>query len=101
LGKERVNNDYTFSLQSSLCEVSARTQSRNLEAKVVEENMKECCLLLIARLSFFLKFFYLLDIFFIYISNAIRKVAYTLPPPCSPPHPLPLLGPRVPLYWAI
>jgi hypothetical protein len=29
-------------------------------------------------------FIYLLDIFFIYISNAIPKVLYTLPPPCSP-----------------
>jgi hypothetical protein len=43
----------------------------------------------------------LLDIFFIYISNAIPKVPYTLPPPCSPTHPLPLLGPGVPLYWGI
>jgi hypothetical protein len=29
---------------------------------------------------------FLLDIFFIYISNAILKVPYTLPPPCSPTH---------------
>jgi hypothetical protein len=36
---------------------------------------------------------FLLDIFFIYISNAIRKVPYTLPLPCSLTHPLPLLGP--------
>jgi hypothetical protein len=35
-------------------------------------------------------FKFLLDIFFIYISNAILKVPYTLPPPCSPTHPLPL-----------
>jgi hypothetical protein len=36
---------------------------------------------------FFLSFFFfkfLLDIFFIYISNAILKVPYTLFPPCSP-----------------
>jgi hypothetical protein len=39
-----------------------------------------------------------LDIFFIYISNAIPKVPYTLPQPCSPTHPLPLLGPGIPLY---
>jgi hypothetical protein len=53
--------------------------------------------------SFFFKFFkfILLDIFFIYISNAIPKVPYTLPPPCSPTHPLPLLGPDTPLYWGI
>jgi hypothetical protein len=49
---------------------------------------------------FFLKF--LLDIFFIYISNAITKVPYTLPPPPrSPTHSLPLLGPGIPLYWGI
>jgi hypothetical protein len=35
---------------------------------------------------------FLLDIFFIYISNAIPKVPYTLPPPCSPTHSLPLLS---------
>jgi hypothetical protein len=48
---------------------------------------------------FFFKF--LLDIFFIYISNAIPKVPYTLPLLCSPTHPLPLLGPGVPLSWGI
>jgi hypothetical protein len=32
----------------------------------------------------------LLDIFFIYISNAIPKALYILAPPCSPTHPLPL-----------
>ena len=42
---------------------------------------------------------FLLDIFFIYISNAIPKVPYTLPRPCSPTHSLLLLGPGVPLYW--
>jgi hypothetical protein len=44
--------------------------------------------------------FILLDIFFIYISNANPKVPYTLPTLCSPTHPLPLLGPGVFLYWA-
>jgi hypothetical protein len=39
----------------------------------------------------------LLDIFFIYISNAIPNVPYTLPLPWSPTHPLPLLSPSVPL----
>jgi hypothetical protein len=54
-------------------------------------------------LSFPLSFFILLDIFFIYISNAILKVPYNLPPPppCSPTHPLPLPGPGIPLYWGI
>ena len=42
-----------------------------------------------------------LDIFFIYISNAIPKVPYTLPTPSSPTQSLPLLGPGVPLYWGI
>ena len=42
---------------------------------------------------------FLLDIFFIYVSNAIPKVPYTLPLPCSPTHPLPLPGPGTPLYW--
>jgi hypothetical protein len=40
----------------------------------------------------FLFFNLFLGIFFIYISNAIPKVPHTLP------HPLPLLGPGVPLY---
>ena len=44
---------------------------------------------------------FLLDIFFIYISNAIPKVHYTLPRSCSPTHSLLLLGPGVPLYWGI
>jgi hypothetical protein len=44
---------------------------------------------------------FLLDIFFIYISNAIPKAPYTLPLPCSPNHPLQFPGPEVPLYWAI
>jgi hypothetical protein len=51
--------------------------------------------------SLFKKKTFLLDILFIYISNAISKVPYTLPQPCSPTHPLPLLGPGFPLYWGI
>jgi hypothetical protein len=31
---------------------------------------------------------------FFYILNAIPKVPYTFPLPCSPTHPLPLLGPE-------
>jgi hypothetical protein len=38
---------------------------------------------------------FLLDIFFIYISNAIPKAPYTLPLACSPTHPLPLPGPGI------
>ena len=55
-----------------------------------------CFFLSFERFIFFPHF--LLDIFFIYISNAIPKVPYTLPLPCSPTHSLPLLGPGVPLY---
>jgi hypothetical protein len=45
-------------------------------------------------------FYFLLDIFFIYISNAIPKAPYILHLPCSPTHLLPLPGPGIPLYWA-
>jgi hypothetical protein len=41
-------------------------------------------------------FHFLLDIFFIYISNVIPKFPYTLPLPCSPTHPLLLPGPAFP-----
>jgi hypothetical protein len=44
---------------------------------------------------------FLLDIFFIYITNAILEVPYILPPPCSPTHTLLLLGPGITLYWTI
>jgi hypothetical protein len=51
---------------------------------------------------------FLKDIFFIYISNAIPFPSFLsenslYPPlsPCSPTHPLPLLGPGDPLYWGI
>jgi hypothetical protein len=44
---------------------------------------------------------FLLDIFFIYFSNAIPKAPYTLPPPCSSAYPLLLHGPGIPLYWGI
>jgi hypothetical protein len=50
---------------------------------------------------FFFNFLYLLDIFFIYISNVIPKTPYTLPQPCFPTHPLLLLGPGIPLNWGI
>jgi hypothetical protein len=55
-------------------------------------------------LKLFIYFFYfLLDSFFIYISNAIPKAPppHTLPLPCSPTHPLLLPGPGTPLYWDI
>jgi hypothetical protein len=50
--------------------------------------------------TFFL-FFFLLDIFFIYISNVISKVPYTLPLPCYATYPLLLPGPGIPLYRGI
>jgi hypothetical protein len=51
-------------------------------------------------LFFFYLFIFLLSIYFIYISNAIQK-SPTGSPTNSPTHPLPLLGPGVPLYWGI
>ena len=45
--------------------------------------------------GFFNIYNFLLGIFFIYISNAIPKVPYTLTFPRSSTHPLPLLGPGV------
>ena len=44
----------------------------------------------------FVHIYFLLDIFFIYISNAIPKAPYTLPWPCSTTHPLLLAGPDIP-----
>ena len=43
----------------------------------------------------------LVAIFFRYISNAIPKVTYTLPLPCSATHQLLLPGPGITLYWGI
>jgi hypothetical protein len=62
-------------------------------------HLPPCSTLTLVEGCFF--FIFLLDIFFIYISNAIPKVPYTLPLPCSPTHSLPLLGPGVPLSWGI
>jgi hypothetical protein len=42
-------------------------------------------------------FIFKLGIFFIYITNAIPKVPQALPRD-SPTHPVPLLGPGIPLY---
>jgi hypothetical protein len=51
----------------------------------------------IYELFFYFKAF-LLDIFFIYISNDIPQTPYSLPLPCFPTHPLLLPGPGIPLY---
>jgi len=67
-------------------------------SEAIEEYASIGLRLSFASLAFLLL---LLDIHFIYISNAIPKVPYTLPPPCSPTHPLLLPGPGIPLYWGI
>jgi hypothetical protein len=54
------------------------------------QRSQECGTVLSGYLS--LPLFFKLDIFFIYISNAILTVPYILPPPCSSIHPFPLLG---------
>jgi hypothetical protein len=48
--------------------------------------MKPTTALLLFHFHIFFHFLkkFLLDIFFIYISNAIQKVPYTLPPPLLP-----------------
>jgi hypothetical protein len=53
------------------------------------------------RAKFSRKQFFLLVIFFIYISNAIPKVSYALPLPCFPTYVLLLPGPGIALYWGI
>ena len=59
------------------------------------------CYACLCAFLFFFVISFLLDIFLIYISNAILKVPYTLLLPCSPTHPLQLPGPGIPLYWGI
>jgi hypothetical protein len=56
----------------------------------------------------FIKKSFLLDSFFIYISNVIPFPSFPSENPlssspyhCSPTHPLPLPGPGIPLYWDI
>jgi hypothetical protein len=65
------------------------------ENKILFSETLQCYLYDIqGKLFSFYMFFY---IFFIYILNDIPKVPYTLPPTCSPTHPLPLLGHGIPL----
>jgi hypothetical protein len=59
-------------------------------------NTKEWISMESANFLFLFLLIFLLDIFFIYISNAIPKIPYTFPPPCSPTHLLLLLGPDIP-----
>jgi hypothetical protein len=62
----------------------------------VQQMTENCGLFFHMTVIFLIYYDFLLDIFFIYISNAILKVPYTSPPPCSPIHSLPLLDPGVP-----
>jgi hypothetical protein len=80
-----------------------RTGKRKEEKRVRQTGLYPPFFLILLFIYLFIYLFtYLsLDIFFIYISNAIPKFPYALPPPCSPTHPLPLLGPGIPLYWGI
>jgi hypothetical protein len=64
----------------------------NGKKEVKKRNVEKCpCFFLSAQLVIFL-----LDIFFIYISNAIPKVPYMLPPP---PPPALLSNPLTPASW--
>jgi hypothetical protein len=78
-----------------VCAGTLGSQKRVSDTLEVELRVVVRCLTWVLE-TFFSNF--LLDIFFIYISNAILKVPYTLPLPCSPTHPLPLLGPGIPPY---
>jgi hypothetical protein len=65
----------------------------------IKKNLKNnYCKLILP--PFFLSTF-LLDIFFIYISNAIPKVPYTLPQTYFLTHSILLPGLGTPLYWGI
>ena len=46
-------------------------------------------------------FYFLLDIFFIYIENVIPFPGFPSRTPCSPTQPLLLPGPCIPLHWGI
>jgi hypothetical protein len=87
--------------QSSLKVINVKTIEKSLTALFIHQNTANISIFPYHFLICSKHFLNLLDIFFIYISNAIPKVPYTLPPPCSPTHPLPLLGPGVPLFWCI
>jgi hypothetical protein len=89
-GEESVESRLEYLIHSQA--VSYLTHSQAVSYLIHSQAVSIIFLILIS---------FLLDVFFIYISNAIPKVPYTLPPPCSSPHPLPLHGPGVPLYWGI
>jgi hypothetical protein len=62
---------------------------------------------ILITVSFSSSFFFLLDTFFIYISNVIPFSNFPSENPLSPPPPLPpnpptpIPGPGIPLYWGI
>jgi hypothetical protein len=63
-----------------------------------DSSFKKCCWFnwwLASRRMQIDPFFFLLEFFFIYIPNAILKLPYTFSMPCSPTHPLPLIGPGI------
>jgi hypothetical protein len=83
-----------LSLVSTLATLGAKLKSRNGKEGSVSGTRRsqgECAGFM------FILLLLLLDIFLIYISNAIPKVPHILPTH-SPTHPLPLLGPGDPLY---
>jgi hypothetical protein len=79
--------------------VEAGAEGEAMGWALSHQSLRKCLTAEASGGIFFLVF--LLDIFFIYISNAIPKVPYILPQPCSLTHPLLLLGPGFPLYWGI
>jgi hypothetical protein len=83
-------SDHNLTTHSGLDPLISISYPGKGEQTYIEANLME---------AFF--FFLLLDIFFIYISNVIPKVPYTLAQPCSPTYSLPLLGPSFALYWGI
>jgi hypothetical protein len=71
--------DYSESTGAILPIRKSSSSSIELSSKIP---LCRCC-----KDSLFKILIFLLDIFFIYISNAILKVPYTRPLPCSPTHP--------------
>jgi hypothetical protein len=89
--EERIKklNKITHSLKCSLDQM--KNKNEELERELTEYD-----------------FLFLLDVFFIYISNVIPFPGFpsenTISPPtspCSPTHPLLLPGPGIPLHWGI
>jgi hypothetical protein len=70
------------------------------EDKAVKVNAE--CLLHKSVFPPFIYLFIYLFIYFLYIHfKCYPESSLYPPPPCSPTHPLLLLGPGIPLYWGI